>query len=163
MNSQKAEELLAKYWEGATTEDEERQLKQYFESKGAHPAAGYFKYLAHKSNERPLDKEFDADVLDMITERAKGVRGFTRFAFSYWYAAAAVAALLTLGVLLRSEIKWRQSDTVMVQEDTFEDPAKALEETKKALLYISSRLNQSNDYASRLSKFEQGQQIVEQN
>ena len=43
------------------------------------------------------------------------------------------------------------------------NPEKAFEETKRALLLISSRLNQTNEYTSQFSKFEESQKNLKKN
>ena len=51
----------------------------------------------------------------------------------------------------------------VVEMDTYEDPEKAFEETKRALLHLSSKLNQSSVYATQFSKFEEHQNNLKQN
>jgi hypothetical protein len=165
MNSKKAEALLKKYWEGETDQHEEMELKQFFSSgKGhAHPDAEYFMYLRRKNAENPLDSKFDEEFLGLIGHTSTAEKSIAGFSMRYWYVAASLALLLSFGIVFHQEIFKTDAPQPIVQADTFEDPEKAFEETKKALLFLSSRLNQSNEYASQFSKFEKSQEVVKQN
>jgi hypothetical protein len=165
MNSRKAEALLKKYWEGETDQHEEMELKEFFSSeKGhAHTDAEYFRHLDGKSNEDPLDAKFDEELLGLIGHAPTAEKSITGFSMKYWYVAASLALLLSLGIVFHKEIFKADAPPSMVQADTFEDPEKAFEETKKALLLLSSRLNKSNEYAAQFSKFEKSREVVKQN
>ncbi len=164
MNSKKAEVLLEKYFNGETDLQEELELKEFFDSKGSsHPDADYFNYLRDKKEVTLPDQDFDEKILTLINEtpaKAK-VRSISR---SYWYVAASLALLISVSIIFKNRIiKESTPQPVMVQVDTFDDPEKAFEETKKALLFLSSKLNESSEYATKFSKFEQSQEVVKQN
>jgi hypothetical protein len=84
-----------------------------------------------------------------------------------WQIAAVFVILLSIGALLINR-QMNSSDTItatkqIVVEDTFEDPQLAYEETKKALLLISSKLNKGNTYAVEFVKFSQSQENLKKN
>jgi hypothetical protein len=163
MNSKKAEALLEKYWEGSSSRKEELELKSFFTTKegASHKDAGFFHYLNNKKEDAPLDESFDDQIIRSVQTNTQPARSM---GFKLWYMAAAIALLLTVGIILTNTNT--SEDTVpteVVMVDTYDDPQKAFEETKKALLFLSSKLNQSSEYAAQLLKFEQSQEIIKQN
>jgi hypothetical protein len=162
MNSKKAEALLKKYWEGNSSQKEELELKSFFSTKdgSSHKDAAFFNYLNTKKEDTPLDEGFDHNILESIQRNTSSTG---RVNLKYWSIAASLALLLTAGIIFKyaNTQKGRVPQVVVV--DTYEDPQKAFEETKKALLFLSSKLNQSSEYAAQLSKFEQSQEIIKQN
>lgn len=164
MDSKKAEALLEKYWEGKTDQDEEKVLKRYFSSSNANDdlPSDYFSYLKDKSIQNPLRDEFDEEMLNLI-EGDGGRLSSKTFALKYWYIAASLALIVSVSILFKNRIFKTEDQPQVVQADTFDDPEVAFEETKKALLFISSRLNQGSEYAAEFSKFEQNQNHLKQN
>ena len=165
MNSKKVEVLLKKYWDGEADQQEEQKLKEFFSSAegSLHQDAAYFLYLKQKNAENPLDEKFDKNMLKLIEQEDVSARAGKSFSMSYWYVAASLALILSVSIIFKDEIFKGDVKPPMAQVDTFEDPEKAFEETKKALLFLSSRLNQSSEYASQFSKFEKGQEVIKQN
>ena len=163
MDSKKAETLLKKYWEGKTDLKEEMALKQHFSStvKQDNAQSDYFKYLNQKSNQNSLGGKFDKELLDSI-EKPNSSTNVTVFPSKYWYIAASLILLLSLSIIFKNRIFESKVSQQIVMVDTYEDPEKAFEETKKALLLISSMLNQGSEYAAEFSKFEQSQKQVKQ-
>lgn len=163
MNSKKVEALLKKYWDGDADQSEELELKKFFSSgEGAsHADAVYFQYLDKKGTQNPIRNEFDEQILQQISESSDSGKSRS-LSFRYWYVAASLAVITSVGIIFKSEIFKAEVKPEVVHIDTFEDPEKAFEETKKALLFLSSKLNQSNEYAAQLSKFEKGQEVLKQ-
>jgi len=163
MNSKKAEALLKKYWEGRSSQKEELELKSFFSKKedGSEQDATYFRYLSSKKENAPLDEIFDDQIIESIHSNSQSTR---IIGFKFWYLAAAIALMITVGIIL---INTKTSEDIapsqVVIVDTYDDPQKAFEETKKALLFLSSKLNEGSEYAAQLSKFEQSQEIIKQN
>ena len=164
MDSKKAEALLRKYWDGKTDLSEEKELKKHFSTSlnsGA-LSADYFNNLRNKSYQNPLGDDFDEELLRLI-DQDNNVSKQKNIAIKYWYVAASLALIFSVSIIFKNEIFKAESPAKVVQADTFEDPEKAFEETKKALMFISSKLNQSSDYAIQFSKFEQSQNHLKQN
>jgi hypothetical protein len=162
MNSKKVEALLEKYWEGSSNEKEELELKSFFSTKEGsyHKDSKFFHYLNTKKEDDPLDEAFDHQILDSIQKNTKSTGSVN---FKYWYMAASIALLLTMGIIFKYANTPKDPAPQIVVVDTYEDPQKAFEETKKALLFLSTKLNQGSEYAAQLSKFEQSQEIIKQN
>jgi len=164
MDSKKAEALLKKYWEGKVDQNEEMELKNYFSVSTDldELPSDYFNYLKEKRLQNPLTDDFDEEVLKIIGQNKNEPRPKV-FAIKYWYIAASLVLIFSLSIIFRNSIFKVDDQPQVVQTDTFEDPEKAFEETKRALLFISARLNQSSEYAAEFSKFEQNQNHLKQN
>lgn len=165
MNSRKVEALLKKYWDGDADQQEEMELKEFFSSEegSSHRDAEYFRYLKQKNAENPLDSKFDEELLKMIEQHKVVEKNIESFSMRYWFIAASLLLFLSVSIIFKDKIFKGDVKPPMAQADTFEDPEKAFEETKKALLFLSSKLNQSSEYATQFSKFEKGQEAVKQN
>lgn len=160
------DELKRKYWKGTSETDEEQALKKHFSAgKQGQIEDEYFSYLEYKKEEKLNDPDFDRKLLNRISNKQGAERSL--FKKINWRIAAAILVLLTAGVLFMR----RQTDTKdiitstdpVVTEDTFEDPLLAYEETKKALLLISSNLNKGNTYTTKFVKFSQSQENLKKN
>lgn len=163
MNSKAAEAILKKYWAGETSREEELALKAFFAAKGsAHKDAAYFNYLQKKASETSLGEAFDMEILNKLNQPALTPQPKIS-SIRYWLVAASLALIVSLGIIFKDQIFTTDAPPVLVQADTYDDPEKALEETKKALLFLSSKLNESGEYAGRFSKFEQSRETIEKN
>jgi hypothetical protein len=164
MDSKKVKTRLKKYWEGKSSLNEENELKSYFlhSPDGADPDHEYFTYLNKKSSQNPLDHRFDDEILKLIVTN-KQSRKLKNNVIKYWYIAASLALVISVSIIFNNEyIKVNKVENV-VEMDTYEDPEKAFEETKRTLLLLSSKLNQSGVYAIQFSKFEESQNNLKQN
>jgi hypothetical protein len=164
MDSKKAEVLRKKYWEGKTSQSEEKELKNHFSGVqgGSDLDEVYFSYLDKKSGESPLDDKFDEEILSLIDDKNHEIKQNISL-LKYWYIAASLLLIISVSIIFKNEIFKVGSQEQVVQADTFEDPEKAFEETKKALLLLSSMLNQSDEYTTQFSKFDESQTILKQN
>lgn len=163
MDSKKAEALLRKYWEGKTDLNDERELKRFFltNEKNENLTTDYFKYINKQVTYNPLGEEFDTEISNLILYD-NNEKKHKNFSVKYWYIAASFVLIASVSIIFKNEILKVESPTQVVEMDTYQDPEKALEETKKVLLFISSKLNQSNEYAMQFSKFEQNQNTLKQ-
>lgn len=160
------DELKKKYWKGTSEVNEEQTLKKHA-PKNEQPQFEdeYFAYLEHKKNEKLNDPDFEKEILQQI----KGNQGVKRSLFQKinWQIAAAIVLLLSIGALVINR-QMNLSDNTsatnqIVVEDTFEDPQLAYEETKKALLLISSKLNKGSELTTEFVKFSQLQENLKKN
>lgn len=164
MDSKKVKTRLKKYWEGKSNLNEENELKSHFlhAPDGADPDHEYFTYLNKKSTQNPLDDRFDDEILKLI-DKNKQSRKLKNNVIKYWYVAASLALVISVSIIFKDKfIKVNKVENV-VEMDTYKDPDKAFEETKRALLLLSSKLNQSSVYAAQFSKFEEHQNNLKQN
>jgi hypothetical protein len=140
--------LLDKYWEGESTVDEEKVLKQYFTSSNIEPEHEAFKDLfvfwdntskiAYQNNNQISDKQ----TIDIKPELNNKVRSLS--IKKYIYATAAIF-LLTLGSIFVVKNLNKEAQTIETysQVQEIEDPEEALRVTKEALALLSKKLNSS--------------------
>lgn len=164
MDSKKAKALRKKYWEGNTSQREEEALKKLADKRPSQLDTDeeYFSFLNKKAAEYPLNNEFDNEILRLIVAKKEKSKP-KNIAIKYWYIAASLTLIISVSIIFKSGIFNENNAVQVVQVDTFEDPEKAFEETKKALLFLSEKLNQSSEYATQFSKFEQSQETLKQN
>ncbi|MDZ7608661.1 MAG: hypothetical protein U5K79_24445 [Cyclobacteriaceae bacterium] len=164
MDLKKLELLVDKYFRGSTTLDEEEALKKHFSSmaNADDPDSVYFRFLDHSSSKNAPGADFDEKIMSLISEK-EPVPQKKNVILRYWYLAASFALLLGLGYSFRDVIIPAKQPITIAEADTWEDPQKAFEETKKALMMLSSNLNKSEEYAAEFSKFEQSQKNVKKN
>jgi hypothetical protein len=139
--------LLEKYWEGETSLQEERELKNYFASGAVDPRLHSIE---------PLFRAVREDQGRQFTAPVPAPRRLTIVATVWrtWAVAASVAGLLFLGWLFRDQLagpagKPMAAETKNLQEDTYDDPEKAAAEIKAALALVSSKLNKGKKEAAK--------------
>lgn len=130
--------LLEKYWTGESTLEEEQELKAYFKANpGLTPEGKYFRAISR------LKEQPDVRFVHPGKSRRK----------ARWSVAAAVTVgLLAAALVIQDARKQR--------EFAVEDPKEAYEITRKALLMVSSGLNEGKNYSKEITKINKAQQLV---
>lgn len=161
MDFHEAERMLDKYWQGETTLEEERRLKDFFrENTGTLPdtlkeAAPLFDFYEGSAGimapaiTGPWDGEHKKTV---------GMRATWRVLRSYWEYAAIFILILASVWIIRPAPK-TTSQPVAVQ-DTYTDPQEAMAATQKALALLSANLNRGKEEMTKLALFNEAQQKV---
>ena len=160
MDSETAKKLLDKYWNCETTLKEEELLRTYFQQNEVPEDIKKFQKLFKFFNEekrKELTDDFDHRVLDFVKKDKKGVK---QKYLSHMYKVAAAVLLILSFVVIHERFIDVRVKTKKVVEDTFKDPKKALEETKKALFLVSEKLNKGKEEVSRLYKFKKAEEVV---
>lgn len=128
--------LVAKYWEGATTLEEENLLRIQARQDTS-PEADYFRHLASLQSMRSTLKA--SDITGQVSTPV------VRPLYRYIAAAAAVLVLVLSGIGL---FRYSQEiHTPVATSETFESPEEALEEVKLALAFVSQKMNHSQSTA----------------
>jgi hypothetical protein len=158
MDSKRLEDLMARYWECETSLEEEQELHQYFATEPVpeqwKEAATLFRYF-EKQRKLGVAANFDESVVSRI----KAPRGkMTSLVQISLRIAAGVAVVLAAVFFVRQEI--RKNDNELVFEDTYDDPQKALEETKKALMMISKGFGRAEAQAKKINLLNEAQDKV---
>lgn len=130
MDSRQAERLLKKYWEGTSSLNEEAALKQFF-AYGAVPEhlERYRELFSGDEVELnpDLGLDFDREVMARIEPSSSAPK-------RRWIGIAA-SGLILIGIAVGTYIM--DQPQAPLAEDTYQDPEKALAETKKALAMLS--------------------------
>ncbi|GAB4244775.1 MAG: hypothetical protein Tsb0034_23110 [Ekhidna sp.] len=132
------DELLEKYWKGETTLEQEKVIKAHFKQNPALTGEGhYFRYLSNQKNQK-----FEAPKSLKVKKKA-------------WLSAAATVAVGLLTALL--VINDAKKDPFAI-----EDPEKAFQATKEALMMIGAELNQGQSHTMELTKFNKAQHELQE-
>lgn len=157
MESQKIDEWLEKYWKGETSLAEEAQLRRYFQEEEPPPhlrsVAALFQ---HYDAPQRLDDGFDEQLIKHLREQK---------AVPMWPNLLKIAAVVALFLLGALWVKHTYLDApapapVAVAPDTYEDPERAYEEAKQALLLVSSLMNEGTQHLTKLEEFDEAQQTI---
>lgn len=156
MDSKQVEELLKKYWECETSLEEEQQLRDYFCREDVpeqwKETARMFHYF-ETQKQKSVNKQFEETIIHKIKNPAQGkVMSLVQISLRI---AAGVAVLLAAIFFVRQEI--RDDSQEMAFEDTYDDPEKALEETKKALMIISQGFGRAEAQAKKINVLNEAQ------
>ncbi len=132
----KLQDLIEKFYAGETTEQEEDQLKAYFNladsSKDLAREKEYFMAM-NSLKTKELDDTFEKELFKQINDEKPGRK------LKVWgYSLSAVAATITIFLLV-----WFGTDILNPGEvyGTINDPHLAFAETQKALDEISKKMN----------------------
>lgn len=149
------EKLLDKYFEGATTLAEEKQLKRLFQQEELpehlQPYQPLFQYFEQAASAE-LDDRFDEKLLAKLEAKPRQAR-IRRLQVSSWIVRIAAVVMLTMGgwwyttqyvtspPAATAGIDWSKYEV--------EDPEEAFKFTQMALLKASGELNQGTNTAAR--------------
>ena len=163
MESTNIEQLLEKYWNGDTSVEEEQQLQRFFSEEEVpehlEGVATLFQSFGADRQFKQLDDDFDEALIRNIEKSDK------LSPFKNWLSIAATVLLLLVSALWVKDILPEQTEqpvaeTTTIEEDTYEDPRLAYEQTKEALLLISSMMNKGTQQVEKLEKFHEAQESV---
>ena len=100
---------------------------------------------------------FEDRIIDRLSSKNRS--GKRRYLSIIYKVAAAVILLLFVVTIHQRYITVRDKATTLVQ-DTFEDPEKALEETKKALMLVSEKWKKGKNNIVKLSEFRKAEKMI---
>lgn len=159
MDSEKINELLAKYWEGETSLAEEQELRVYFREgqvpENLKETAALFRYFDAGKGRTLSDITFEKEVLKKIKTPARG--RMATLVFNAMRIAAGILVLFVAIWLVRMEV--RKLSPVEVT-DTYNDPKMAFEETKRALMMISKSFSTAEEQARKINLFNEAQEDI---
>jgi hypothetical protein len=167
MEPNRLEALVEKYWDGETSVEEERELKHYFStcdlsqlSESMQEVAQLFQYYTNQERQPALGTAFDEKLLGQLKTRPFTKTSTPSIFFNLLKLAACLVLVLSAVWIFRNE--QQSKPTTLTELDTYEDPQKAYEETRKALLLVSAQLNRGKSYASEIRKINEAEEVVRQ-
>ena len=147
METTEVKQFLQRYFNGESSDDDERKLEAYFsgddvadELKEYTEFFGGIAELAHTSEDSVLDE----DIMDYILENEN--REKTKFR-RMWQTVTGVAA--TIIIVLGGFLFYQQKQ--QPYQDTYKDPEKAYEVAEQTLQFVSEKYNKG---LSALADFE---------
>lgn len=160
MDYKAARILLDKYWNCETSLEEEELLRSYFQQDDIpddlRKYQDLFRYYSGEISS-DLNEEFDKRILKKLGSDVRP--GHQRYLSWLYKAAAAVLLILSFFVIHERFIRVKDQAKKVV-EDTFKDPEKALEETKRVLFFVSEKINKGKQEAAKLNKFKKAEDVV---
>jgi len=159
MDYKHIEDLLQKYWNAETSLQEEQELKLFFSNETVpehlKEAANLFRYFEMQKNVRMQDDAFDRNLKQKIKPQGKSISmSFPQVA----RIAAGLFVVIAATFFIHQEVQKAYPDE---QEDTYNDPQVAFEETKKALMMISKSFNKAQKEASKINVFNEATEIIQ--
>jgi len=153
MNTQDINALLEKYWEGDSSLTDEQALKSYFNRPNIATEHEEYQGLFNALNG---SKEYTISQLNRETllhlAQSIPVEPETKVIRFKWMQplriAAAIAFLMIAGWVVMDQMAAPQID---LQASTVETPEEALEQSRAALLYVSSILNKGVQASEELN------------
>jgi hypothetical protein len=163
MESQKLNKLAEKFWQGECSQEEEQILRQALQ-KGPVPQelaelAEYLSFFEQERQEQVLPDDFAASMLAQLP--AAPVRRW--IPGQWWKMAAGIILVLGLGYGISQFANEPAPVEISTQEDTYEDAEMALEEVKKALMLVSTNMNEGVAPASLLKEFHEAKEELKTN
>lgn len=149
MKEEDLKKLIEKYYEGKSTEDEERILKDYFSRnkfiQGYEAEKIIFGYYAESDEIPEPSHNFEAQILAAIdaSDRKKGTQILKRYLLPLLSTAAGLLILTGSYFFFVNRAE---------KQDTFSDPDIAYAETIKILRDVSSQLNRGARTLEPISK-----------
>ena len=130
-------QLQEKYWRGETSLEEEHQLKAYWsKSSSMTPESKYFQAIHQRKQTAPA-----------FNHPAKSMRK------AGWITAVAMIAGLIAVVFIFKDVQ--QQDSYMVK-----DEKEALEITRKALMMVSTGLNEGKVYTAEIKNINKAEELI---
>ncbi len=140
------EKLVTKYFEAATSIDEEKELKAYFSSPNVAPHLEHYKPLFGYAVQAKQE-QYEASISLQSKKKPYG----------YWLSIAATMLVL-ISVSLFTFNQYNQPKTADL--GTYNDPEVAFKETQKALAMISVHVNRGIGSMSYLNEYEQSKNKI---
>uniref|UniRef100_UPI00404AFE13 hypothetical protein n=1 Tax=Flavobacterium sp. TaxID=239 RepID=UPI00404AFE13 len=147
MEPHNIDNLITKYFDGDTSLQEEKTLKDYFSKVIVAPHLETYKPLF---NFIKTEKEQKSTTLSMPQNNKKR---------NNWVAISAAVCLFSLGMLWIYDAQVNQIEP----EESIQDPELAYQETKKALLLVSENLNKGMNKTVYLSEFNKSKNLIFKN
>ena len=150
MEAREIKLLLEKFYEGVTSSEEENSIKEYFLTAKDIPSELeedrlYFTELGEYKNESLPDFDLEGELTSLIDKQEAKVIRLKSTRFWTLRIAASVMILFASYFFVDRYISPKQTDT-------YENPEMAYLETKKALLYVSQKLNGGTEELKNLEK-----------
>jgi hypothetical protein len=156
MEYNQIKQLLTRYYEGATTLEEEKMLLEYFTAEGEIPAdlVSYgrpFLFLGTAAGEMQNTRALESRLSELIDNQDSARRPVSRQSNLHRYLAAASVAILIgiSGIFIYRTQKG-------VPRDTYTDPVAAYSEAQRTLLYISDKMNRGMKPLSHITAISTG-------
>jgi hypothetical protein len=152
----KIEELLEKFYNGETSLEEERKLQWYFQTHDVPMHLRPDAELFRSNYKRSIDEdapELTEKLAKLLDEQDKKLRFLIPVRSLRWISAIAASVIILLSLWICFGRDSIRNHTKFA--DTFNDPKIAYQESMKALLLVSEKLNEGTKDLQQLKKYNQ--------
>jgi hypothetical protein len=151
MKEARIKELLDKYWNAEASEQDEAELR-FLLADNSLPVeyAKYKSMFGYFHQEQEEDVEIDPDIFENPTKKN------TAYSKSNWYMGIAASLLILISVAFYIFQKI-EKNRITAEEQL------AYEQTKKALLLISEKLNKGKSYTYEITSINKAEEILNKN
>jgi hypothetical protein len=168
MDSAKWEALVEKFWTGESSLEEEAMLRQYFQTHDVpehlEATAAYFNTLVQDQKVKISDLAFEKRLQEKLNpKKSTTLRQLWMNSFK---VAAGIALLATAAYLIWKEPTLPPLESPAIatlEDDTFDDPKEAFEETKKALMMLSSNIGRGKQPVEKIATFHETETKIKEN
>lgn len=156
MDTNRIRQLLVRYFEGATTLDEERLLRDYFTGdqpieEDLIPFRAQFNLLDKNLFSQAANEALEAKIMNrIISLEEDGKTKIRKMPLSRLLVAASMVLAIGLSVMLINRFRHQEL------KDTYNDPQLAYQETQKALMYVSQKMNRGLEPLNNVAKINTG-------
>ena len=149
MQSNQIDKILEKYFDGSTTVEEEKFLRDYFS--GDHIREDHLQFMALFSGLDDLSKKeknpsLHEKIFAEINKIDKVEKHNSKRIWVQSLAAVAAVAAIMIMLLKPANQQWT---------DTYDDPQQAYMEAKKTLMYVSEKYNKGISQLKYVDKIDQ--------
>ncbi|MCH2214648.1 MAG: hypothetical protein MK086_05705 [Flavobacteriales bacterium] len=159
MSDSQLNKLEEKYWNGETSLEEERLLKNAASQKDpalSREIVDLFKACEDETMELKLDESFDQEFWSKVEDQPRVIKGnFGTLNFIRYAAAAVVIFCLSATIWYSLGDSSSESQMSASSQEKFESPEEAFEEAKKALSFASAKMNKAKKPVRKIEKFHQ--------
>jgi hypothetical protein len=158
MNREQIKALLEKYYNGETSLEEEKLLRNYFTANEVDEEFAEDKAIfifateeAKRTNQLP---DLGNEIWNIIEKNENINRLKNRKLVHYSLSIAASIAILVLSFFFVQNENHKQN--AITFNDTYDNPELAYLQAKEALLYVSSKLNSGTEHLKPIQKINKG-------
>lgn len=153
MNIRQIEILIDKYFEGQTSLEEEKAIRDFLLKKDVPEKfkwlRDYFVYTEESAGQVSVSEGFDEKILGHLEESEKKERSSSRKLYLYVVSGVAASILLVIGLFTIID---RITDRI---DPSSQEAEVAYQQASQALLFVSSKLNSGMKEASDMKKLNQ--------
>lgn len=163
MDQEKIQALLRKYYSGATSLEEEQELKAYFTENDVPgsllPEKEMFTCFSFNNNEDIPSPEFEQKLINSIIGEENNIKkgSKTRILYNVLRVAASLIILSASYIIIDKNTSLFHSHYTYTEID---NPEIAYKEAKKALLMVSSNMNAGLSGLENLEKLNSGKEEI---
>ena len=151
------QQLADKYWQGECTDQEEQDLTQALLNQevpaGLEALADYLRFNQAERNSLTLDDSFDEMILQQIQPTIQKPQKLRSSRASTFFQIAAAIALLMVSSFSVYSLMQPVTPAETEWVDTYDNSEEAYREVRKALMLVSSTMNDGMEHTQALGEF----------